>query len=145
MGFAFAYELPSTQSKKENKLTAVALFARGSGCCPSSAPRVFSCSSSDNSALFPLGAILLGLSVSMPLHLPFCTIPCILDADYPEVGICPSRVSISENPPRGWYTDFRGVYFLLKVLSWKNINQEQLLAILPALRNRLVSREMKEN
>ena len=39
----------------------------------------------------------------------------------------------------GW----RKVYFLPKILSWKNMNQDKLLAIIPVPRNRPVSNERK--
>lgn len=79
---------------------------------------VSSCSSSVNSALFLLDGFFFPLCLDCPSTCPSPTLlhstPPPWPCDRPEVGTWLLRVSINENLPRGWYTDFRGSLFPTK-------------------------------
>lgn len=120
----------------------------GSGPCLLSALWFFSCSSSVNSAFFPFGADGVGSSPPSIWGYPsacasptlLCGTPSSWHYDYPAVGIRPSLESWHqwESSQRLMHSLWWGkVYFLPKILSWKNMNQDKLLAIFPAPRTGL--------
>lgn len=130
MGSVVTHKLPRTQSKKEN--CALALFTDSSGCCLLSALRVFSCSSSVNNALcslswegsFPHSAW--GCQSACPITYPLHrTLP--LDTVIIQRWVSGHQESATMRIFLGVDTQtLERVYFSLKMVSWKNINQKQL-------------------